>query len=593
MKRLALNFGVMKKARLFGLAVLAVLVGANNDVWAGDYSTANSGPWHDPSTWVGGTIPSGIISNNDNITVKTGHTLTINTENLALSRIILEDNAHLIVNADLQLTGNGGKSYPITAGEGATVTIALDVTLTDQKGIQNNGNITIMGEGTFTHEKNDSEINGQSYTLTTNLSNFNTGTKNFTFKYLYLNVEGGIFTNNMSNNTLLGLTISGGTFVANQSITVSENLTLSGGTLQVASGKTLTATANPVNVSEDATISGPASGTAATLVANEINLKKDKTLAIDGIVNLSSSVTFTGSGKLKIANGGTLTIGGTPTLPENITIENGGTLNLTGNVTLVNNITIEEGGTLNLSGEHIYFANEDLSKTANITGAGTIKFSKNGTANVHRLTSCIEGITATYQYNQRVTYDNTCTRIIPGTYYNLTIDRAEMPLCGDVTVNNQFSAAQNMTLSCEEGKNPTLTVGNINYNNANRNLTFKVNTTITDNTNYQNRISAITVAEGKKVTFTGNTAINSNVTLAGDIEIAEGATLNLGGEHTYFATDDLLTQKANIIGDGKVVFTRNQSRIWRLTECQSCDMQLPSAILVRRIKYIVSKQVIQ
>lgn len=573
MKRLALNFGVMKKARLFGLAVLAVLVGANNDVWAGDYSTANSGPWHDPSTWVGGTIPSGIISNNDNITVKTGHTLTINTENLALSRIILEDNAHLIVNADLQLTGNGGKSYPITAGEGATVTIALDVTLTDQKGIQNNGNITIMGEGTFTHEKNDSEINGQSYTLTTNLSNFNTGTKNFTFKYLYLNVEGGIFTNNMSNNTLLGLTISGGTFVANQSITVSENLTLSGGTLQVASGKTLTATANPVNVSEDATISGPASGTAATLVANEINLKKDKTLAIDGIVNLSSSVTFTGSGKLKIANGGTLTIGGTPTLPENITIENGGTLNLTGNVTLVNNITIEEGGTLNLSGEHIYFANEDLSKTANITGAGTIKFSKNGTANVHRLTSCIEGITATYQYNQRVTYDNTCTRIIPGTYYNLTIDRAEMPLCGDVTVNNQFSAAQNMTLSCEEGKNPTLTVGNINYNNANRNLTFKVNTTITDNTNYQNRISAITVAEGKKVTFTGNTAINSNVTLAGDIEIAEGATLNLGGEHTYFATDDLLTQKANIIGDGKVVFTRNQSRIWRLTECQSCEFE--------------------
>jgi|GEM_PF-2972208 len=573
MKRLALNFGVMKKARLFGLAVLAVLVGANNDVWAGDYSTANSGPWHDPSTWVGGTIPSGIISNNDNITVKTGHTLTINTENLALSRIILEDNAHLIVNADLQLTGNGGKSYPITAGEGATVTIALDVTLTDQKGIQNNGNITIMGEGTFTHEKNDSEINGQSYTLTTNLSNFNTGTKNFTFKYLYLNVEGGIFTNNMSNNTLLGLTISGGTFVANQSITVSENLTLSGGTLQVASGKTLTATANPVNVSEDATISGPASGTAATLVANEINLKKDKTLAIDGIVNLSSSVTFTGSGKLKIANGGTLTIGGTPTLPENITIENGGTLNLTGNVTLVNNITIEEGGTLNLSGEHIYFANEDLSKTANITGAGTIKFSKNGTANVHRLTSCIEGITATYQYNQRVTYDNTCTRIIPGTYYSLTIDKAEMPLCGDVTVNNQFSPAQDMTLSCEEGRNPTLTVGNINYNNANRNLTFNVNTTITDNTNYQNRISAITVAEGKKVTFIGNTNINTNVTLAGDIEIAEGATLNLGGEHTYFATDDLLTQKANIIGDGKVVFTRNQSRIWRLTECQNCKFE--------------------
>ena len=262
-----------------------------------------------------------------------------------------------------------------------------------------------------------------------------------------------------------------------------------------------------------------------------------------------------------------------------ITVADGKKLTFTGNtdinpnVVLLGDIEITAGATLSLGGEHIYFANEDLSKTANITGEGTLRFSRDGNANVHRLTSCIEGITATYRKNQRVTYDNTCTRIIPGTYYNLTIDKAEMPLCGDVTVNNQFSAAQNMTLSCEEGKNPTLTVGNINYNNTNRNLTFNVNTTITDNTNYQNRISAITVAEGKKVTFTGNTAINLNVTLAGDIEIAEGATLNLGGEHTYFATDDLLTQKANIIGDGKVVFTRNQSRIWRLTECQSCEFE--------------------
>ncbi|MBR2194580.1 MAG: T9SS type A sorting domain-containing protein [Salinivirgaceae bacterium] len=263
-----------------------------------------------------------------------------------------------------------------------------------------------------------------------------------------------------------------------------------------------------------------------------------------------------------------------------ITVTDGKKLTFTGNteinpnLSLLGDIEIAAGATLSLGGEHIYFANDDFSKTANITGAGTIKFSKNGTANVHRLTSCIDGITATYQYNQRVTYDNTCIRIIPGTYYNLTIDKAEMPLCGDVTVNNQFSAAQNMTLSCEEGRNPTLTVGNINYNNTNRNLTFNVNTTITDNTNYQNRISAITVVEGKKVTFIGNTNINTNVTLAGDIEIAEGATLNLGGEHTYFATDDLLTQKANIIGDGKVVFTKNpSSRIWRLTECQNCKFE--------------------
>ena len=92
-----------------------------------------------------GAIPSGVRANKDIVIVKSGHTLTINVADLALSRVTLEENAHLIVNENLLLHGDGGQDYPIDAYDGSTVTINANVT--DEKGVKAAGRFTIKGDG--------------------------------------------------------------------------------------------------------------------------------------------------------------------------------------------------------------------------------------------------------------------------------------------------------------------------------------------------------------------------------------------------------------------------------------------------------------
>ncbi len=570
MKRMALNFGVMKKARLFGLAVLAVLLGANNDVWGQDitlkynYKSVADGDWETLTTWAdewnNNFTPTVVPGNSNSVGLCGGFTVTL-TSPSSVKRMDIMDGSTLNVNANLTINSNDGR-FVIKDG---TVNVAAGCTLrldnNDKCRLSLKYNPTISGEGLLDIAGNLGENDG---TLTTNINTILSGDS----KGRSIIVDGKEFKTTRNGNIFNNVTINeNGSFNVDNGTTIAGALSLYGGTLQVASGKTLTATTNPVNVSGDATISGSASGTAATLAANVINLATDKTLTIDGIVNLSSSVTFTGSGKLKIANGGTLTIGGTPTLPENITIENGGTLNLTGDVTLSNNITIEDGGVLSLGGANVYFANEDLSKTANITGAGTIKFSKNGDAIVHRFTNCTDGVTATYQYNKWVTYNNTCTHIIPGSYYSLTVDNSSISLCGNVTVNNEFKPAQNMAFDCEGGAK-TFVVKNAITNG--KSLTFNnVNVTLGNSERASTMgvtVSQLNTTNGGTITLVEDVLVNQDVTLNAAIEL-ENSDLHIGdGKKLYFGENANITSE----GTGKLFFN-GTSTIYGLTDCLGVD----------------------
>ena len=557
MKRLALNSGVMKKARVLCLLSLVLFAGANNEAWGNNtryYTSALGGNWSEPETWANGSVPN--LDAGDFVTIAENTEVIIDVVT-TISEVILSPGSLLRVNQNLTLTGNNGgtiQQRPLK-GKGGNIFINSGVKVIVEKQVYAYSNLIIDGDGELeVYNHFDSE---DGTTITTNcdillrISPPKNGDGNVNANII---VNSGTFTNER-NKTLKSLKIEGGTYYAKGTTTVSGNLTLSGGSLQIESNKTLTATANPVNVSGDATISGPASGTAATLAANVINLATGKTLTIDGIVNLSSSVTFTGSGKLKIANGGTLTIGGTPTLPENITIENGGTLNLTSNVTLTNNITIEEGGVLSLSGENIYFANEDLSKSANITGKGTLRFSRNGDATVHRLTNCTDGVRATYQYNKKITYNSTCTHIIPGTYYSLALNAdtegETRMLCDAVIVNNAFNPGRDFTLQGNGGRKAFVVKGSVS---GGKKLTFNNLNVAFGNESAGTMSVSVTefnFGENDTLTIAGNVTFKTNTPLFngvdgknGEIIINDGKLLT--SEQTITFTNDQI-----ISGNGK------------------------------------------
>ena len=328
MKKLVFNIASVAKFKILCLFALLVLTWVNNEAlawWTSkkpahtEYKTGSVNTvWSDPSTWDGGSKPNGVAvsGGGDLITVQSGHTLTIDMDNVVIAAIYLETNAHLVITAsNVKINGNGTQNYCIAGGNGATINIAEGVTVTDEKGVGcTEGNITIGGKGTLTvggyfETKSTSTITTSANIL---LNKHKDGNDNdfYNTKAPYIGgtskiiVADGTLTNNRKGKTITSLEIEGGKFVSSYNTTCGT-LTLSGGTLEIAAGSNLTVSDGVLTVTGDAVLKGT-----GTLNVSEIYIASTATLTIDGSRTFDG-VKFTGGGKLKIADGTTLTLKGT------------------------------------------------------------------------------------------------------------------------------------------------------------------------------------------------------------------------------------------------------------------------------------------
>ena len=470
MKKLVSNMANLAstiRIKALCLAALAVLTGVNGETMAYTwptqpsgvqanianpganhkyFETAQSGLWSETGTWestppVAADYNARINSGGALVRVKSGHTLTINVDNIFIAAIVLEENAHLVIAASgVVLHGNGTQNYPIYAEGGSSITINRGKKLINEKGLLAIGKFAIYnGNG----DGDDGELEVQRYfesvtatdTITTNckVTITNGGDYNFTPTLV---IDGGTFVNNRGKrNTPKSIIVNGGIYDTKAASTLSGKLTVNGG--KYVSSYNTTCSTLTLSGGEIEIASG------ATLKSN------DRILSVD-IPKVNSSDTISGSGILdvttiNVATGDTLTIDGNITLNQNVTIN--GIVRISHDVTLTNPLTVngtlivETGKTLNINGDK----NITFGANSTIIGGGTLNFKGNSTIN--GLTDCA-AVSVTNAGSGTVSYATTSTHIISGTYNHLTLyadfDGDTKILCGDVTVNGTFTPKNNI-----------------------------------------------------------------------------------------------------------------------------------------------------
>ena len=530
------------RVKVLCLAALSLFVGANNEVWGQKNSTFTSnsdGDWNNPSIWtqsVTGHFPGEVIYPNGDYgkygsgVVTISHKITMGdmssyigdrtkasgspyTNMFDIQKLTLNASAELTLNNDLYINGsgqndcynyNGGK---LTINEGHKLLVEKNFNLSADQIIDGGGTLRI-----------GRVVNGGGHTLTANVNiDFNVGDDGGTgnANSLKLIVNKTVTVNRDNNLSFVDLTINdGGQFISNYNSTVSGNLVLTGGTLEIASGKTLTATAKPVSVSSDATIKGPATGTAATLAATTINVGEGKTLTIEGNVSLSKDATINGdviikgnvsavghitvNGTVAFESGATLNMANDKTLTASsinangsvtiscasgtakieaatVNISDNNTLTIGGNFTLNQNTTIN-GAVVIRSGAKLNIADGKsltFSGTPNITGAGTLNFA--GSATINNLTDCLTDLNVAFPAvgsKKTITYGGTSDHIIAATnYYDLVISSTadSLTLCGNVIVTHNFTITNDYKLG---GDGTKFTVNNNFYGNSKKFTTY-------------------------------------------------------------------------------------------------------------------------
>ncbi len=607
-----MNIVSVNRIKVFCLAIFAVLAGANNEVWAADYSTAKSGPWDDPTTWTGGVVPSGVRGNKDVVTIKAGHEVTISSSAGDVSQIILKSGSHLIINAYINLTGDGGKTNTIYTDDGAggTITIGENIKVIVEKTVYAKKNLVIDGSGeleVWSAFKTDDNI---TITTSANISLLTSPPKNgSTDVGANIIVEGNVFKNEKGATTIKSITINGGTYKATNNSTVTGNLILNGGTLEIQSGKILTATAVPIQVTENSTITG--SGNKVFASGTRIAFEEDKVLTINGSVDLSNVTTFSGDANLKIVDGETLTLKGN-TFGNSIAIlkeDAGGTLNITGSLTggdestfktevnttlnsgcslvnvtkmdiadgtFTNNGTISDLESLNIGADANFSLNSDLTVSDKLVllgglASGNIEFEGNeitfgsnsdvsdeaslsikDDVTINGYTGCVENVTI--EDDKNVEYNSASTKIIGAKYGDLTIaNTGNVTLCGNVEVTGVADFDDAVIVA----NGQTLTLSGAAGTSING-LTLQSGSTLVANGDLTIAGDADlkgTISGGHQITITGENIDLSGLTIADDgssIEIESNATIS------NLTDCDL---PVSITDDYEVVYNASSSRV--------------------------------
>lgn len=549
MKRLALNFGVMKKARLFGLAVLAIMLGSSEVAWGGVYETTNGGgDWDQTATWKNGAIPSGVRTNKDIVIVKSGHTLTINVADLALSRVTLEENAHLIVNENLLLHGDGGQNYPIDAYDGSTVTINANVT--DEKGVIANGKLAIRGNGNLEVQRAF-----ESATITDTITTYCNVTVTYSSNGYNFSPNLVVCANTFKSErdkTVKALTIKGGTYLATNKITVDNGVTLAGGTMEMPGSKDFQINNSyPLTVTGNATLKVTEGTGTATLKFSKILFESRKTLTVDGNITRTGEMIIDG-GDIEMV-GGEFVFNGTARFPKgsvitgtgNVTFKQyveGTKLTTYPDVTLVNATNNMSIDTIEVKGGVFsYERNKSIRNlvvdggTFNLnTPAEVTSLNLNGIAVLKSGTLEIaSGKTLKLNNSSCDTLKVTGNSAISGTGYLdgvvAVYETGNLTIADDITIRNLVTAGNGATIVIASDK--TLTLKNP--------LQVNSDATISGNTvgsilKWDDGVTPKINVTAGTLTISNTLTVDGDVTLEGAMKVAEGGNLNLTGSTITF-----------------------------------------------------------
>lgn len=590
MKKLVSNMANLAstiRIKALCLVALVVMAGVNGEVWAAPsawYYADNSGNWHDPLTWRDGRMPTGIRGNKEAVVIKAGVEVTIvagetvlsgfvGGVEYGLSQIKLNANSHLIVETDVLLSGDGSVGDPLNANGGRLTLNGSDVVFQVNKStkVAINTELLIDGTGTF-KEGTSLDVDGTGSATIRIQANLETiSIKTDGSNTAQLIIENGVtLTNSRDKKNFTGkITVNnGGKFYSTVNTTISGILSLSGGTLQIEPNKTLTATANPIQVTGTSTIK--ASGTA--LSVTEINIAAGDTLVVDGNMTLSN-VTFSGAGSLMTKSGNTLNLYGTTSV-GGLIVEEGARLNINQALTVAGDATI--AGTISGNQEITVNGNLNFEGTPSITGTINVPSNSN-VVTISGLTTCVANVNI--PNGKSVIYDATSTRIYGITYNNLTINNTgEVELCdaasvsGNATLLGTITGGNTLTLNSANvtfgelspvASGSTIAIngktGSVNINGlkecpngtvniaSNLNVTYDANSTkVFASANYGN----LTVNNTGNVELCGDVTASVKGVFAGNLIVADGQTLTLPNSADNSINELTLQSGSTLVANG-------------------------------------------
>lgn len=418
------------RTMILALLVLMLLVTLlPKPVWAADCVSANSGDWSLASTWTG--CNNGIPQNGDNVTITSGHVVTVNADTTDLASVTVNgtlrfDNSGtgktMTISGDLVIN-SGGVLDVATGGSATTHSLVLGGNLINNGTLNclpstgralnftfnRNGNQTVNGSGVMTRFNSITLEMGSSHTNT-------------------LDVQSVI---SMTNG---GLVLNNGTFRLSSASTIAP----------FSGSQTITSTAGYHLNHPDAVSNWGSSGS----------------LSIRGALTITAGMMTVGA-----AAGNEIEIRG-----SNARVQiSGGTLNITGRWVQVSggnsNVTNISGGTINVAtighsnNSDATFQVPGGNNFSMSGGTVVIKNANGGTAGDLKITNSNASITGgTFIIgNSNATSGNIKIQsAVP--LYNLTIDAgtATTPtLTSDVTVNNTLTLTSG---NLDTGSN-TLTLG--------------------------------------------------------------------------------------------------------------------------------------
>lgn len=552
-----------------------------------------SGDWNDPATWDAATIPTV----DDDVVISNGFTVTVTSADEACNNMMVGVGDGF-GSGTIAFSGASSLTVPgtIFLGDpnGATGTISMDAAATLTAGAVEEGDPTYSG----IYETNlGTIVLTGSFTLPFNFFQFNnliiTGT--VTSGGRNLQIEGDLTVDN-------GGTLDIGVNSANRNTISGTFLLGTNSTLKIGGGGTIPANFSTHAIDPTSTIEYyGVSQTVATLnssqnygnlVISGSGLKEvNGTIGIAGdltvnagifSVNTSSANRTSAGGTLTVANGATLRISGSGTIPANFdthvigstsTIEYNGTSTQTvavlnsgqnyGNLTVTNSVknlggSITVAGTLAFGGtpNRLVIGSNTLTLQGTITGSLTSSrnFTGSSTSNLvlsgaFSRTLFLDATTIgttnvlnnlTLNHNSSVTTlgnDVVVNGNLTFTAGKLAIAARTLTIKGDFvnTAAGGLRGGSTSKLIINTSSNPTLSMDQTTAGTTNALSTLQINST------------------GKTVTMAGNLVMNSTLTFTAGKLAVNGNTLTLKGLVTNTVSGGIVgSSNSNLIINGTV-----------------------------------------
>ncbi|GEM_PF-2389452 len=561
-----------------GLLLFLLLLGSILSAQAGTITSAQTGNWNSPSTWVGGVVPVAT----DSVIIAAGHTVTVNgptsivnltinsTGVLANGGFALTVTGNLTVNGTLSGTGSttlngvsktidgtgavtstgtltistGGKTIPLTASLTFSGTIAITGAIT----VTNSGTITTLAAGGITGSVAGSTwANAAGSTLNIAGPLLATGslTANPSGNTVNYNGAGAQTIKPATYRQLIlsnaGTKTAGGALTVNGNFTISGTATFNGGTSLthtflgnwVVNTTAVTpftfTTASTINLNTPANLSSSTLGGSSTSTIGFNNLNINNTGGINANLNLSAS------GNLVIGAGASLTpaaaviISGTGALTGSGTVRvtrTAATADFLSQYTITNktltNLTVDYNGSNQVLSNLTYGSGGlgGLTISGSITGVSNTAV----VGGVFNVTGTLmpAGGTITMNSGSSITNSGTLSFIDLTIAASAAVTTAtSFTIVGSLTVNSGASfnaSAGTITFS----GSPASTIGGANFNNLVVNKT-SATAALAGNVN----IAGDLTVSGGTFDLTGNTANRSPA--GGTFLLASGSTLLVGG----------------------------------------------------------------